>query len=97
MMMACCVPMLVIAVALFASGAVGIGSIGFAVACTAMMALMMGGMNHGGNDHSDMNHSDMRQDSHRTVRRRDGSDDTARRGNAPEHAEHRSPNDPPIR
>ena len=49
MMIACCVPMLVIAVALVATGVVGVGFIVFAVMCTLMMALMMRGM-HGGGD-----------------------------------------------
>ena len=49
MMIACCIPMLVIAVALVATGVVGAGFIVFAVMCTLMMALMMRGM-HGGGD-----------------------------------------------
>ena len=47
MMIACCIPMLVIAVALVASGVVGPGFLLVAVACTAMMAMMMRGMGHG--------------------------------------------------
>ena len=47
-MVACCIPMLVIAVALVASGVVSAGFIVFAVLCTAMMALMHKGMGHGG-------------------------------------------------
>ncbi len=53
MMMICCVPMLVIAIALVASGTAGIGTIVVALGCTLMMALMMGGMGghgHGGAD-----------------------------------------------
>ncbi len=53
MMLACCVPMLVIAVALVASGTAGAGAIVVALGCTLMMALMMGGMGghgHGGGD-----------------------------------------------
>jgi hypothetical protein len=46
LMMACCLPMLVIAVALVATGVVGASFIFAAVACTVMMALMMRG--HGG-------------------------------------------------
>lgn len=46
MMIACCVPMLLIAVAIAASGA-GFGFLIVAVMCTAMMAMMMGGMSHG--------------------------------------------------
>ncbi|MBV6761468.1 MULTISPECIES: hypothetical protein [Rhodococcus] len=41
MMIACCIPMLVVAVALIASGTVGIGSLVFALACLGMMAVMM--------------------------------------------------------
>ena len=41
MMIACCIPMLVVAVALIASGTVGIGGIVFALACVGMMAAMM--------------------------------------------------------
>ena len=41
MMLACCVPMLIIAFALAASGAAGAGAILFALLCTAMMAAMM--------------------------------------------------------
>lgn len=47
MMIACCVPMLLIAVAIAASGA-GLGFLVIAVICTVMMAAMMGGMSHGG-------------------------------------------------
>jgi hypothetical protein len=56
MMLACCVPMLVIAVALVASGTAGAWAIVVALGCTLMMALMMGGMGgmgghgHGGGD-----------------------------------------------
>lgn len=49
MMIACCVPMLVIAGILVVTGVVSVGFLVFAVACTAMMALMMRGM-HGGPD-----------------------------------------------
>lgn len=41
MMLACCVPMLLIAVALVATGSVGAGTILYALLCTAMMAAMM--------------------------------------------------------
>ena len=44
MMIACCVPMLVIAVVLVATGVVGAGFILVAVMCTAGMFLMMGAM-----------------------------------------------------
>lgn len=50
MMIACCIPMLGIAVVLVATGVVGVGFIAVAVACTAMMALMMRGMDHGAAD-----------------------------------------------
>lgn len=53
MMIACCVPMLAIAIGLVATGVVGIGFVFIAVACTAMMALMMRGMNHGGTADAD--------------------------------------------
>ncbi|MEO8092413.1 MAG: hypothetical protein ABI726_06870 [bacterium] len=46
MMIACCVPMLLIALLLVAGGA-GVGFLIIAVACTAMMAAMMGGMSGG--------------------------------------------------
>ena len=48
MMIACCIPMLVIAVALVASGVAGAGTILIAIGCTAVMLLMMRGMDHGG-------------------------------------------------
>lgn len=47
MMIACCLPMLAIAVALWATGVAGRGFLIAAVACTAMMALMMGSMGRG--------------------------------------------------
>jgi hypothetical protein len=46
MMIACCVPMLVIAIALVATGTVGAGFLFAAVMCTAMMAIMMRGMHN---------------------------------------------------
>jgi len=48
MMMVCCIPMLVIAVALVATGVASVGFLFVAVMCTVMMAMMMRGMNHGG-------------------------------------------------
>ena len=48
LMIACCIPMIVIAVALVATGVVSAGFLLFAVLCTAMMALMMRGMDHDG-------------------------------------------------
>ena len=47
LMMACCVPMLVIAIVLVVSGVVGAGAILFAVMCAGMMGLMMIGMSRG--------------------------------------------------
>ncbi len=44
MMMLCCVPMLIIAVALVATGAVSTSFLLYAVGCMAMMALMMRAM-----------------------------------------------------
>ena len=44
MMIACCIPMLVIAVALVATGVASASFLVAAVACTAMMAFMMRGM-----------------------------------------------------
>ena len=41
MMIACCIPMLVIAVALVATGVVSTGFLLLAVGCTVMMVLMM--------------------------------------------------------
>ena len=48
MMPACCIPMLVIAVLLVATGAASPGFLLAAVGCTAMMALMMRGMRSNG-------------------------------------------------
>lgn len=50
MMIACCIPMLVIAGALVVTGAASPGFLAIAVGCTAMMALMMWGM---GSDRDD--------------------------------------------
>ena len=47
MMIACCIPMLITAIALVATGVVGAGFIFVAVMCTAMMWLMMRAMGHG--------------------------------------------------
>ena len=49
MMLACCIPMLAIAVALVATGTASVGVLLLALACPAMMFVMMRGM-HGG-DH----------------------------------------------
>jgi hypothetical protein len=47
MMIACCVPLLVIAIILAATGAVSPAFLAAAAGCTLMMALMMRGMAHG--------------------------------------------------
>lgn len=47
MMIACCVPMLVIAVVLVATRLASPAFLLVAVGCTLMMAMMMGGMSHG--------------------------------------------------
>lgn len=57
MMIACCIPMLAIAVALVATGVVGVGFIFVALVCTAMMALMMRGMSHGDGGAEDRRHA----------------------------------------
>ena len=53
MMIACCIPMLIIAIVLVATGIVSPSFILVALACTAMMALMMRGMHDdsGGGGH----------------------------------------------
>jgi drug/metabolite transporter (DMT)-like permease len=48
MMLACCLPMVVIAIALLATGTASPGFLLVAVVCTVMMALMMRGMDHAG-------------------------------------------------
>lgn len=50
-MVACCIPMLAIALVLALAGVISWGFMFFAVACTAMMAMMMGGMDHGSGGH----------------------------------------------
>ncbi len=47
MMIACCIPMPVIAIVLVATGAASLGFLLVALRCTAMMAMMMAGMGHG--------------------------------------------------
>lgn len=48
MMIACCIPMFVIAIALVATGVASASFLVVAVACTLMMTLMMGSMHKGG-------------------------------------------------
>jgi hypothetical protein len=48
-MIACCIPILVVAITLVATGVVGSGLIFAAIMCTAMMAMMMRMMS-GGSD-----------------------------------------------
>ncbi len=50
MMIACCIPMLVIAAVLVATGVASPSFLVVAVGCTLMMALMIRGMGHGGGD-----------------------------------------------
>ncbi len=62
MMMICCIPMLVIAVALVATGTASAGFLVTALLCTAMMALMMRGMNHGSSPNAPHNQSSSSDD-----------------------------------
>ena len=48
MMIACCIPMLAIAIVLVATGIASPAFLLTAVLCAAMMAMMMRGMSHGG-------------------------------------------------
>jgi hypothetical protein len=48
MMIACCIPMLIIAIVLVATNVVNVGFLFLALMCTAMMAMMMRGMSSGG-------------------------------------------------
>jgi hypothetical protein len=50
LMIACCIPMLVVVGILFASGVVGGFFVFLALACTALMAFMMHGMHGAGQD-----------------------------------------------
>ena len=50
MMMICCIPMIVIAIALVASGTVNASFLLFAAMCAGMMFMMMRGMGGGGHD-----------------------------------------------
>lgn len=47
-MLACCIPMVIVAIAMFATGTASPGLLLVAVVCTVMMALMMRGMDHAG-------------------------------------------------
>lgn len=67
MMLICCIPMLVIAVALVAVGAVGPGFLFTALLCTAMMALMMRGMNHAGGPDERIDTKPHQHDRHRAT------------------------------
>lgn len=53
MMIACCIPMIVIAITLVATGVASPGFLFGALVCMAMMALMMRAMGHGGGAPSD--------------------------------------------
>lgn len=53
LMIACCIPMLVIVGILIATGVVGVGFAFLALACTALMAFMMRGMHTTGQDADD--------------------------------------------
>ena len=56
MMIACCIPMLTIAIFLAFTGVASPGFLFTAIACTAMMALMMRFMNHDTNDEVRQDH-----------------------------------------
>ena len=51
MMLACCVPMLILVISLAASGTAGSGALVFALLCVAMMGAMMFLMPGGGHRH----------------------------------------------
>lgn len=51
-MIACCIPMIAIAVGLVVAGVAGASAVLFALLCLAMMAVMMVGMGHGRGGHS---------------------------------------------
>lgn len=71
MMVACCVPMLLIAAALVLSGTAGVGVIVWALGCTLIMALMMGGM--GGHHHGGRDQMSSRQERRKTGGEKSGS------------------------
>ena len=50
MMLACCIPMLLVVIALVATGVASASAIVYALACVAMMGVMMAGMGHGSGD-----------------------------------------------
>ena len=49
-MLACCIPMLLVVIALVVTGVVSASAILYALACVAMMAVMMAGMGRGHGD-----------------------------------------------
>ena len=51
MMIACCIPMVVLAIALVASGTANAGALVIALLCTLAMALMLGGLGGSGGPH----------------------------------------------
>jgi ABC-type dipeptide/oligopeptide/nickel transport system permease subunit len=53
MMVVCCIPMLVIAVALVATGVVGFSFVLIALGCTAIMAFMMRSMHSDDDNHGE--------------------------------------------
>lgn len=67
MMLICCIPMLVIAVALVAVGTVSPGFLFAALLCTAMMALMMRGMNHASGPDERIDTNPHQHDRHRAT------------------------------
>ena len=66
LMIACCIPMIGIAVALVATGIASPGFLVVALACTGMMALMMVGMNRGGGASQDGTDASTPADHHRS-------------------------------
>ncbi len=57
MMIACCIPMLAIAIALVAAGVASPSFLFVAIGCTAMMAVMMRGMDQGAGPDDNSEHS----------------------------------------
>lgn len=55
MMMACCVPMLVVAVVLIATGVATFGALFSAIGCLLMMGAMMYAMSRAGRPHGERN------------------------------------------